>query len=309
MALTFRSLADQFLAWVQSCRSPATAAYYRHHLAGFAGLVGSQLASDIKRGVLIAWGKSWHRVQAVQRCYNWAVEDAELLPVNPFRRVRRPPMRERKRILDARGVVRLMRATTPAFRVFLLAARETFARPQEVRAITWESLQWPGQPLDFERAARRGHIVAVLHDYKARRLRHDPNTPRVLLISPRLGRYLVRRRNVGHELEGPIFVNERGRPWTGNAVRQAMARLRRQLHLSADHRGEHVVAYTIRHSQATQAAAAGIRDRLLAELMGHTSVRTTARYQHLDVRHLQDALGILRRTRTRSSAPTTSPGK
>ena len=43
-----------------------------------------------------------------------------------------------------------------------------------------------------------------------------------------------------------------------------------------------MVCYTWRHSAATEATLRGIRDRVLAELLGHASTRMTERYQHLD---------------------------
>jgi site-specific recombinase XerD len=33
-----------------------------------------------------------------------------------------------------------------------------------------------------------------------------------------------------------------------------------------------------------------VRDKVLAELMGHTNTRTTQRYQHLQAKHLADAI-------------------
>ena len=297
MPVTFRQLVEQFLAWSAHILSPATVSYYRHHLNGFAAVAGDTPAAEVKRHVLLAWGTSWHRVQAVQRVYNWAVDDAELLDANPFARVRRPPIGMRRRVLDRATLVRLMRGASPSLRALLIALRETMARPQEVRALTWSCLTWPGQPNGFEAALWAGQVVAVLDEYKSRKRRLDPNAPRVILISPRLGRLLGRLVCRTNDLVGRVFTNEHGKPWTGNAVRRAMRRLRLRLGLAVDHRGEPVVAYTIRHTQATAASAAGIRDRVLAELMGHTSPRTTARYQHLDVRHLQEAMQILRRTR------------
>jgi len=74
-----------------------------------------------------------------------------------------------------------------------------------------------------------------------------------------------------------------------------MRRLRKHFVKESD--TEKVVAYTVRHSTATIAAAAGVRDRMLADIMGHASTRTTARYQHLQVSHLRDAFELIERLR------------
>jgi site-specific recombinase XerD len=67
-------------------------------------------------------------------------------------------------------------------------------------------------------------------------------------------------------------------------------RLRDKVGLGPDENGEQVVAYTMRHTSATRASARGVRDRVLAELMGHTSTTTTQRYQHLQADHLAEAI-------------------
>jgi site-specific recombinase XerD len=69
-----------------------------------------------------------------------------------------------------------------------------------------------------------------------------------------------------------------------------MGRLRAKLGLGPDENGEQIVSYTLRHTAATRASARGVRDRVLAELMGHTSTSTTQRYQHLQADHLADAI-------------------
>jgi integrase/recombinase XerD len=92
--------------------------------------------------------------------------------------------------------------------------------------------------------------------------------------------------------EAHLFLNSRGAPWTSSALRIAVRRACRRLGLDETH-GEKIVAYTIRHTAATAATVAGVRDRHLADLMGHSTTRTTARYQHLDVEHLRKAAELL----------------
>jgi site-specific recombinase XerD len=69
-----------------------------------------------------------------------------------------------------------------------------------------------------------------------------------------------------------------------------MKRLREKLGLGPDANGEKIVAYSLRHTAATQACARGVPDRVLAELMGHTDPATTRRYQHPQLDHLAEAL-------------------
>lgn len=78
-----------------------------------------------------------------------------------------------------------------------------------------------------------------------------------------------------------VFLNEDGRPWTNNALRCRMRRLRDRVGIAPDENGETIVMYTARHSYATAAIASGVSDRRLADLMDHTNPKTTQRYIHL----------------------------
>jgi site-specific recombinase XerD len=51
--------------------------------------------------------------------------------------------------------------------------------------------------------------------------------------------------------------------------------------------GEQLVLYSNRHTFGTEAAGK-VSDIELAELMGHTQVRSTRRYVHLNASHLHD---------------------
>jgi integrase len=244
-------------------------------------LLSSIVAFDLEKHKV-----GWHSIQAVQRLFNWAT-DAELLPRSPFRKVVLPDGGQRKRVLARAELVRLLRAARPAFRCFLLAMKHSLARPQEVRV-----LRWPHLLPDWS--------AFVLTEFKGRRRRRDKDSVRTICIDARLKRLLQRLQQLIQP--GPedfVFLNSRGQPWSANAIRCYMRRLRARCGLVAGDGQEQVVAYTLRHTAATQATANGVRDRLLADLMGHTNTRTTARYQHLQAEHLAD--GIARATRRRSA--------
>lgn len=291
MATTPPTLADlerKFLAFLadelkaRRC-SDRTIRYYRHQLGRFVAAAGGDRPADQLRPFdLRRHAVGWHAIQAVQRLYNWAV-DAELLAVNPIRKVPRPPLGQRRRVLRPAELARLLRAARPALRRLLVAIRFTLGRPQELRAVRWS---------DY----REDLGAFVLADFKARDRRKDGAAARVLVVPPRLARLLARLRRRRPPSDAHVFLGDRGRPWTANALRLAVRRAARRAGL--DQVGEeHVVAYTLRHTGATAATAAGVRDRLLADLMGHASTRTTARYQHLQLEDLAE--GIRRATQRR----------
>jgi integrase len=282
-SLTLLSLWQQFESWmlreVTAGRSrPRTLDYYRHQVLYFLDQVGGdRLLTELVPFDLERIKTGWHSVQAVQRLFNWAVEMG-LIESHPFKRVKKPAAGARQRILSRAEFLRLCRAAPRDFRLLLIALRHLMCRPQEVRVLNWTQLTW-GQPSFF-----------ALLEYKSRSRRRDPSQPRLLLLDGRMVRMLHRlqlRRRPGQD---HVFTTARGQAWTAQALRLRLRRLCERLGIGADQRGELVVCYTVRHTAATEAAANGVRDRLLAELLGHTTPRTTQRYLHPGAEHLAQAI-------------------
>lgn len=294
MCQTVRCLVDQFLAWMEGRNRPRTIDYYRAFLDRFAEAVAGVPIAELKKHHLLTWGKTWHELQAVQRLFNWACVDMELIDKNPFAKIKRPRPGRRRRVLERREMIAMLWEAKPEMRAFLLAMRETISRPQEIRALRWDNLRLDDESRSIEETLLAGDARFELWDYKARDRRADPDAPRVIFVSARLGRLLCRLRRRGVAGDGFVFRNAQNRPWTSNAVRLRVRRLCRRAKLAPDERGEDVVAYTFRHTSATHACVNGVPDRILAELMGHTNTRTTARYQHLSIDHLREALRRLR---------------
>lgn len=290
MRLTVHSLINQFLKWAGAALAPNTVAAYRHQLQKIPERIKKKQAISCRPIDLSTWAKTWHEAQAVVRLFNWAVEDARLIRSNPFAACRMPSRGGRRRIVGQAVLRKMMRSGRHASRRFLLALRETLARPQEIRLATWEQLQPQDVDTPIDQALADGTALIVQTDFKDRARRIDTTRPRVLLVSRRLGRAILRIAAQCEFRTGPIWTNNRGKAWTRNAVRCLMRRVRRRLDITADGRGENVVAYTFRHSLATIAASRGVTDRTLADILGHVETRTTSRYVHLSVGPLRAAM-------------------
>jgi site-specific recombinase XerD len=65
----------------------------------------------------------------------------------------------------------------------------------------------------------------------------------------------------------------------------------------------------LRHTGATAAVRAGIRDFALAELLGHASTRTTARYVHLQPDDLRGLFDRVRASEREKRTPTIAPNR
>jgi integrase len=157
--------------------------------------------------------------------------------------------------------------------------RHTLARPGEIRDLRWR---------DYHADTK----LLCLSSFKAKKRRKDGVAVRAIPVDPYLQRLLQRWKSRRSPLpEHHLFVNQHGKPYTGSAIRLAIKRAAMRAGLVADGE-EAVVPYTMRHTAATFATKAGVRDRVLATIMGHTSTRTTARYQHLDVAELGGAIEV-----------------
>lgn len=279
--LNLSELIAQFLAYVRDRQAKRTHEYYNAWLAKFILHVGDMPVADVRRHHLLLWAKSWYEFQTVQRLFRWAATEMELIASNPFTGVKRPSLGNRRRVLSRCEVTRLQRGTDAVFRPFLLALVETAARPQEIRAVRWDQLRDANGMADIKCALREPGGFFELTEFKARTRRRNPNAVRVLFLTDRLRRLLARLWRRTKDREGLIFLNADGNEWNRNSLRCRMRRLRSRLGMTPDSTGEKIVLYTLRHSAATDLAAAGIGEHALADVLGHTSTRTTQRYVHL----------------------------
>lgn len=272
---------ERFLAWATVNRSRSTVYGYRLYLTRFAAAVGDIRLERISPAMLTTWSTKFHPVQAVQRLVAWCHKEERSLRENPLSGMPKFSGGSRRRILIAGDVCRMMKSTDRFFRAWLLALKETIARPQEMRQVRPIDVRTSGGAAAIAAELVAGEAFFEIDNGKGFDRRRDRSSTRIIPISPRLGRLLVRLIDRGAAVDEPIFRNSRGRPWSCNAVRCRLRRLRDRLHLGTDRRGERVVAYTLRHTGATAAARAGLRDWTLAAVLGHASTRTTDRYVHL----------------------------
>jgi integrase len=269
-------LCEQFLDWVEIHRSPQTFTDYKTWLKRWVVLHGRRLARDIRPLDLEQWKASLvkagrkpctvnHAIVAVQTCWNWGVRN-ELLTANPLVRVEKLHAEGRRRVMTSDEFRGMLRHSDALFRQVLLVFRLTGVRPGEFRKLTWDHVNLE-------------HHCWVIRDHKASRTAKDKK-PRVVPMPPIVEK-LLQWRLKEYGRTAYVFLNEDGERWTSNALRCRMRRLRDRARIAPDENGEKIVMYTARHSYATAAVASGVSDRRLADLMGHTTSKTTQRYVHL----------------------------
>lgn len=281
-------LASLFDQYNTSHKKPRTAEFYREQLKRVLAAYGDLDAAELRPFHLLKFKHTWHLILSVQRLYRWAVDEMDLLQVNPVKKLRRPRLGARRRILAPAELLRLLRRARSDFRRLLLFARESAARPQELVTLRWEELRWEGDSSQLHADLRRGAAFFLLTDYKARTRRADPTAPRLIPVTPRLGRLLSRLLR-GRPLAGAVLVADDGRAWNKNSVRMRMKRLLQRSGLPELLKGEKVCCYTLRHTSLTSLVAQGFDTSVVQQLAGHANITTTSRYVHLHRKHLMNA--------------------
>jgi len=271
---------DRFLcAHVRAgSKAPQTRKWYVVALEKLRAAVGAFPAAELRPHHIIGVEFTNHFIRSVKAMYAWAV-DEDLVPKNPFRKLATPPCGERERVLTRKELASLYRVSPRPFRRILSALVHTMARPGELRNLKWSQVDLPNRLLR-------------LNKFKAKKLRKDKMKVRLIPLDRFAAELLtaLERRSPDRKPEEHVFLNSRGRPWKKDALRSAMIRARARAGLSTDDGGERVVCYTLRHTAATTATENGVRDKTLAEIMGHARTATTNRYQHLGGEHLVDVI-------------------
>lgn len=271
------SLCDLFLDWSQLHNDRQTYAWYRRFLQDFCDRHGLVTIARLRPFHVTqwvdahAWGPSTQRaaITAIKRVLNWATAEG-FIDANPLKALRKPEPQKRERVISPTEHKAILDATDAPFRLFLLALRQTGARPGEVASVTAEMTN-----------ADQG-VWIFRHHKTANKVRK----PRIIYLSPcmvTLTRLLMAARP-----QGPLFLNRRNRPWTRNAIRCRMRRLRRTLKLDGS-----VVAYAYRHTFATEGLANGVPIATMAELLGHADTTMLSdHYNHLCQKtdHLRQAV-------------------
>jgi site-specific recombinase XerD len=266
---------EAFLSWASTHTKTSTYEQYAWYGQKLAEDCGRHAARDFKPIHVTRWieKRGWHgsheynAKRYVFRYFSWAVHEG-IFSKNPLAGMKRSKPLPRQRAITEVEYLSLLRATDSDFRPLLFALRQTGARPSELRELKWENV-------------RGDHLSLWEHKVVGK-----TRKPRVIHLTPCMQRFLgvVRKRSRSEY----VFLNAKGRPWTMDAVRQRVARLKAKLGLSKD-----VCTYLIRHAFGTNAVLNGVDVATVAELMGHSSTEvTTGVYVHLagQKSHLQNAV-------------------
>lgn len=268
-----------FLEHCARHRSPATVRFYAGRLKLLRATYGAREWSslsplDILESLADAGqGRSdstrRHNAVALESLQAWLIEQ-QLIERPLFGKLEKPRMGRRDRVPTPEETERLLARASPAFRRMYLALRQCGARPGEFCRL---------QATEVDFAARR----IVLRQHKTAR---RTGKPRLIPIGETLGGFL--REAMGDRTAGPVFLTEQGKGWTVENLSRTYARLRRAAGLPDD-----LVLYLARHEFGSELIRRGEDIKTVADLMGHSSVKTTERYIHRDVTELADRQDLI----------------
>jgi len=194
--------------------------------------------------------KLFYRVTAPR---DWAVEEIPV-PKQP----RRVPV-----VLSRGEVVQFLDAIASIkYRAILMTAYATGLRVREITHLRVGDID-------------RRRMVIRVNQGKGRKDRYAMLSPRLLVV---LRAYWQQARPTDWLFPG----DKPGKPLAASCVQRACKQARRASGLS-----KRVTPHTLRHSFATHLLEGGTDLRTIQVLLGHNSPRTTARYTHVTLQHLQ----------------------
>lgn len=276
--VSFRRLAEEFLA--EHRKDTARFNYDANYIAGFVKHVKLAKAAHITKRMIVDWlnadkprGKWSQKTKRdaaapILRIFRWAFNEGHLQR-NPVAGLRIPDGKPRSRVVSQTEHRALFEAASPALRQYLIASRAG-ARPRQIREVTAENVIgdcW------------------VFADHKT--VEHTKK-PLVVYMTPCLK--TLTRELIKKYPSGPLFRTPTGKPWTKDYLGKCIRDLRGDSPL---------VAYSYRHTFATESLLAGNSLATVAELLGHQDARMVSRvYGHLD-QHKQHLLDAAAKTYTR----------
>jgi len=235
----------------------------------FAADFGGRLITDVRAFDLLAWinrnlpprRSAWTRRRwnsTIQAPFNAAAR-LGLIDRNPFDGLSMPEGPCGRDWTDEEFRA-LLRCSPPPLRRMIVFIRFSGSRPGEARELTWPCV--------------RNEVRAmVLAEHKT--VEHS-RAPRVIRFNRVIVKLLgvLRRGCPPHNRH--VFLNSYLNQWTLDSLTRAIRHSRARAGLPPD-----VKLHGGRHTYGTQAILNGVNPAVLAQLMGHSSIRTTQRYVHL----------------------------
>jgi integrase len=202
-------------------------------------------------------------IRALSRAFNWAADEAKIIPNNPIAKMKRPayaPREGEKAYLTASDWAKLMGIVPDGpFLDLIRFLRLTGARPDEACRAECRHFERDSQCLVFERVSSKGK----------RRQRVIQLAGEALEI--------IQRLTLKHG-KGSIFQTTRGKRWTNSSLNSRCDFFREKAKLDT------FFPYQLRHTYVTDALVGGVDVVALSKIVGHQDLAMiNAVYSHLEL--------------------------
>lgn len=287
--LRLGKLIDLHLKWVKDNRAGSTLWLYDTYEHAFLDFVGDIPVSSVTRLMLeefFAWARNnrgrgpnagFVFIRHVKTMFLWAEEmDICPCPVRKFPKVTETPP-DTKRFTDEE--IRKLLSTVPAeftdFRDMIVFGLHTGLRPQELRQL---------QPAQLIEDGSGNYSVFIQH-HKTAKSAHEPKPRSVPLTAD--AKDIALRHIAAHPKAEFVFLNGKGKPYTRNVFRQRLRRWCKRAGIPPR------PPYALRHTFGSMEAEANVNQTVIAQMMGHTQLRTTSRYIANNAEHHRVAIGAV----------------
>lgn len=265
----------------QEC-AEATLAHYAGRLKRFRAEFGDREVDSVGReevlehfltsGEGLSSSTRRSNIVAVQRVQRYGVKFGHLQSLW-FQNddIRKPRQGMREKVLDPQQTLAVLGEMREDAQPIYRSLRLTGARPGELCGATIADMR--GGP---------GRRAIVLAKHKTAR---KTGKPRWIVLNA--AAEAIAMESIGERTEGPIFRTARGNQWRRDRLSREFRRCRNKLGISKS-----IVLYSARHEAATQI----VRTHGVAhakEILGHTDIKTTQRYTHLEEDDLRFAVNSI----------------
>src|SRR5690606_24621727 len=227
-------------------------------------------AAERKRGCSVKTVNN--RLGALSSLVRYAVDNGVIPAPSPRLRFKKPGMAAESVAVGREDLEKLLAvAEEPRFRAALLLAAEAGLRAGEILGLQWTDLK-DGQ-LTVRRAidAVNGEVITPKHD-KVRSVPLSSRLAEALDGVPRRGIWIVSRLD-------------------GRVLRYAgLVDVMRDLYERAGVTRPPKPLHCLRHAFGTEMAAKGVPLAVLQDLMGHSEIKTTLRYVHVNEQQKRTAI-------------------
>ncbi len=218
-SLSLATLFDKFLDWSQKNQALRTYEWYRAHIQSFVDHLGQadRMPTCALKPYHVqewldghpSWGQTFRHgaIAALQRPFNWAIE-LGYLENSPIRRFKKPPSKRREQAVTPEQwqQIRSHYHEDDPFRNFLEFCWETGCRPHEARIMEPKHVHLDRLcvlfPPDEAKGKKRWRIIRLTATAAD-----------------------ILKKHLSGRIEGKVFLNADGKPWTAYAINCRFGRL------------------------------------------------------------------------------------